>query len=60
MGNIIEKLLPDDTTEQFEYDEMGRLVRALSPVGEFHLERDGMGRVIREAQSLLNLLESLP
>ncbi|MBW2455212.1 MAG: RHS repeat protein, partial [Deltaproteobacteria bacterium] len=52
VGNIVEKIFADDTAEQFEYDARDYLLSATSAAGEFAFERDRLGRVIRESQTV--------
>jgi RHS repeat-associated protein len=49
-GRTISTLLPDGETSEFGYDPAGRLVRAANPTCEVLLERDAVGRIVREAQ----------
>jgi YD repeat-containing protein len=49
-GQLVERKLPDGTSETFEYDARGGLVYARNAAGEFRFEFDKLGRVVRESQ----------
>ena len=49
---LLSRALSDNTTESFEYDARGELVKATNMAGEFTFERDPMGRIVREAQTV--------
>jgi RHS repeat-associated protein len=51
-GQIVARELPDESQETFEYNARGELVRARNAAGEFALERDPVGRVVRELQTV--------
>jgi len=49
-GQLVGKTLPDGTVHAFEWDACGRPIAMRSPVGEFLLERDATGNIVREVQ----------
>jgi RHS repeat-associated protein len=49
-GQVVKRELADDAVEEFFYDARGELAAAKGPGGEFHFERDAVGRVVREVQ----------
>ena len=51
-GQLVARELSDGCVEEFEYDARGNLVRAMGPGGELALERDPVGRIVREAHSV--------
>lgn len=51
-GELISRTYDETITETFEHDVRGELVRVTWPRGEIRFQRDGAGRVTREAQSL--------
>lgn len=50
-GELIERTSGDDI-ETFEYDARGDLVRASGPAGEVAFERDLLGRIVGEVQTI--------
>lgn len=51
-GQLLKRELPDGSAETFEYDLRGDLVTACGPGCEVRFERDALGRVVREVQSV--------
>ncbi|WP_437954924.1 RHS repeat-associated core domain-containing protein [Sorangium sp. So ce119] len=51
-GQLIEQRYDDDRVERFEYDALGRLIRAESPDGIFEYERNALGWIVREKQTV--------
>lgn len=51
-GQLIEQRYDDGRVERFEYDPLGRLVRAESPGGIFEYERNALGWIEREKQTV--------
>ncbi|WP_437670266.1 RHS repeat-associated core domain-containing protein [Sorangium sp. So ce131] len=51
-GQLIEQRYDDDRVERFEYDALGRIVRAEGPCGVFEYERNALGWVVREKQTV--------
>jgi RHS repeat-associated protein len=51
-GQLIERHLSDDTAEVFAYDARGDVIAAANASGEIRLERDALGRVVREVQNV--------
>jgi YD repeat-containing protein len=49
-GQLIECELSDDTKETYEYDRRGDVVGTTSAAGELRMQRNAVGRVVREAQ----------
>ena len=50
LGELIERAYADGSKEAFAYDALGELIEASGPGGVVRVERDPLGRVIREAQ----------
>jgi RHS repeat-associated protein len=51
-GELVERKLADGSTDTFEYNARGELVAARSGAVEVLFERDAVGRVVREIQSV--------
>jgi RHS repeat-associated protein len=51
-GQLTTRKLPDETEEKFTYSLLGDLVESKSPGLELKFERDPLGRIIREVQTL--------
>ena len=51
-GELVERVFGDDSAHTFEYDILGNVVSANSPDCAVRLERDPVGRVIREVSSV--------
>jgi YD repeat-containing protein len=51
-GQIVSRTQPDESSETFEYNVRGELVRASNAHGDFHFERNPLGRVVREVQNV--------
>ena len=49
-GQVVKRELCDDAVEEYAYDDLGALIKAKGPGGEFRFERDALSRVVREAQ----------
>jgi len=49
-GRKLSALMPDGDESSFEYDPAGRLVRAANATCEVLLERDAIGRIVKETQ----------
>jgi len=49
-GQLVKRELWDGTSEVFEHDALGDIVRLEGPAGELRFERDALGRILREAQ----------
>jgi RHS repeat-associated protein len=49
-GQLIKRELWDGTVETFQHDALGNLIAAEWPAGEVCIERDAVGRVVREVQ----------
>lgn len=49
-GQLVKKTLPDGAEHFLEYDLLGRPIAMRSPAGEFTLQRDAMGMIVREVQ----------
>lgn len=50
LGNIQKVVYHDGTEEVFVYDRTGRLIEAINENGSVKLERDKVGRVVKEIQ----------
>ena len=51
-GQLVERNLPDGSSEAFKYNARGELIAAQNAAGVFGFERDAIGRIVREVQSL--------
>jgi RHS repeat-associated protein len=50
LGRIVSQALPDGSVARYAYDKLGNLVEAINPECAVRLERDGVGRLVREVQ----------
>ncbi len=50
LGHVVKKTFPDGTEHEFQWDACGRPLGMRSPAGEFLLQRDAQGRVVKEIQ----------
>jgi len=50
LGRIISQTQPDGATASYGYDRLGNLVEAVNPECTLRLERDIIGRLVREMQ----------
>lgn len=51
-GQLVAQAFDDGRVERFEYDGRGDLVRAESPDGTFEYERNAVGWIVREKQTV--------
>jgi RHS repeat-associated protein len=51
-GQLVRRELQDGSAEEFRYDILGHLIVATNPTGELRFERDALGRVVREVQTV--------
>jgi RHS repeat-associated protein len=51
LGHVVELRHSDGVVEQFEYRADGEMIRAVNAAADVRLERDALGRVLREEQS---------
>jgi RHS repeat-associated protein len=51
-GQLIARELPDGSTHELSYDGRGEITAARWPEGEVRFERDAMGRIVREVQTV--------
>jgi RHS repeat-associated protein len=50
VGRVVKREVDDGSTEEIAYDARGDLIAAKGPHGEIRLERDAVGRVVRDVQ----------
>ncbi|HHH27136.1 MAG TPA: hypothetical protein ENK57_02135 [Polyangiaceae bacterium] len=51
-SQLIARTLDDGSAETFTYNLRGELIKATNSTGEFEFERDAVGRIVREAQTV--------
>ena len=51
-GQLVRRTLFDGSVEEFTHDGRGALISASGATGQFHFDRDPLGRIVRETQTL--------
>ncbi|RLB57921.1 MAG: hypothetical protein DRI90_17400 [Deltaproteobacteria bacterium] len=51
-SQLLERQLYDGSSESFAYNQRGELLAAKNAAGEYQFERDALGRIVREAQTV--------
>ncbi|HRI62585.1 MAG TPA: RHS repeat-associated core domain-containing protein [Polyangium sp.] len=50
LGRVVKKTFPDGTEHEFQWDACGRPIGMRSPAGEFLLQRNAAGDILKEIQ----------